>query len=573
MNDRRLGVYICHCGGNISDYVDVDRVRDAIKDEPGVIISKATMFTCSDAAQQEIVEDIKEKDLDGIVVASCSPKLHLFTFRDVAKRAGLNQYQYIQVNLREQDSWAHTNDKKGATEKGIRLLRNGIAKVRLTEPLQPIKVKTVPRVLIIGAGIAGLRAAIGLSDLGIEVHIIEKSPAVGGWLIKFDKIYPHDKIGNKIIEDFIAEVKKRDNVFLYTGTEVIEKSGSLGNFSVKLKTGDKDELSIIVGSIIVATGFNVYQPETGEFGYGIENVVTLPEFKELIDRSDGRIFYNDREINNIVYIYCVGSRQQPTIENANTYCSCYCCNSAIHSGILVSGINPDIHQFHLCRDIRTYGKYEVLYEEACKKGSVFIEYSEDSPPAVEKADGKVKVLVKDLLTEGEELEINADLVVLVTGMVPRENKKLIDVLKLPVGLDKFFNEIHPKLRPVETVVDGVFICGTSQSPKNSSESVASALSAAAKSASLLMKGYVELEPVIATVYPDLCSWCGLCSEVCPYDAITREKYAGKEIAVVNNSLCKGCGACVPVCPYDAVDLKYYTDRQVKAMIDALVQDV
>ena len=573
MSNRRLGVYICHCGGNISDYVDVDRIKDAIKDEPDVIETKTTMFTCSDASQQEIINDIKEKNLDGIVVASCSPKLHLFTFRDVAKRAGLNQYQYIQVNLREQDSWAHTDDKEGATKKGIRLLRNGIAKARLTEPLNPMKVETVPRVLVVGAGIAGLRAAIGLSDLGIEVHIIEKSPAAGGWMIKFEKIYPHNRNGKKIVENFITEIKKRDNIFLYTNTEIVEKSGSLGNFSIKLKTRDKDELSINVGSIIVATGFNAYQPQTGEFGYGIDNVITLPEFKELIDKSNGKIIYNNREINNIVYIYCVGSRQQPTTENANKYCSSYCCNAVIHSSILVSEINPKIHQFHLYRDIRTYGKYEILYEEACKKGSVFIEYNEDNLPIIEKSDGKVKVLVKDMLTAGEELEINTDLVVLVTGMVPRENKKLIDVLKLPVGLDKFFNEIHPKLRPVETVVDGVFICGTSQSPKNSSESVASALAAAAKSASLLMKGYVELEPVVATIYPDLCSWCGLCLEVCPYDAITREKYADKEIAVVSNILCKGCGACVPVCPYDAVDLKYYTDHQIKAMIDALAQEV
>jgi len=573
MSDRRLGIYICSCGGNISDYVDVGKIIDAIKDEPDIIVCKNTMFTCSDAAQQEIVNDIKENNLDGIVVASCSPKLHLFTFRDVAKRAGLNQYQYIHVNLREQDSWAHTNDKKGATEKGIRLLRAGIAKVRLTEPLYPLKVETIPRVLVIGAGIAGLRAAIGLSELGLEVHIIEKSSAVGGWLIKFGKIYSHNRIGKKIIEDLIVEINKRDNIFLYTDTEIVEKSGSLGNFAIKLKTKDKGELLINVGAIIVATGFEAYQPKAGEFGYGIDNVITLPEFKELIDKSNGKIFYNNKEVNSIVYIYCVGSRQKPSVENANTYCSRYCCNAAVHSSILVSEINPKIHQFHIYRDIRTYGKYEVLYEEACKKGSVFIEYSEGNPPSIDVSDDKIKVLVKDLLTESEEIEINADLIVLVTGMVPRENKKLVDVLKLPIGSDKFFNEIHPKLRPVETVVDGVFICGTCQSPKNSSESVASALAAATKSASLLMKGYIELEPVVAVINPNLCTWCGLCLEICPYNAITKVKDAGKEIAIVNNTLCKGCGACVPVCPYDAVDLKYYTDCQIKAMIDALVQEV
>ncbi|SHJ47990.1 FAD-binding protein [Desulfofundulus thermosubterraneus] len=181
MSNRRIGVYICRCGGHISDYVDVDRVVKAVRDEPGVVVAREAVFTCSDATQQEMIQDIKEQNLDGLVVASCSPKLHLYTFRDVAKRAGLNPYQYTQVNIREQCSWAHTDDREGATAKAIRLVRAGIARTRLTEPLQPIKIDTVPGVLIVGAGIAGLRAAIGLADIGISVYLVERAAGWPGW--------------------------------------------------------------------------------------------------------------------------------------------------------------------------------------------------------------------------------------------------------------------------------------------------------------------------------------------------------------------------------------------------------
>ncbi|WP_066639938.1 CoB--CoM heterodisulfide reductase iron-sulfur subunit A family protein [Desulfolucanica intricata] len=575
MTNRRIGVYICHCGGNISDYVDVDRVRGAIKDEAGVVVAKTAMFTCSDATQQEMVQDINEQKLDGLVVASCSPKLHLFTFREVAKRARLNPYQYTQVNIREQCSWTHTDDKEGATKKAVRLIRAGIARTNLTEPLDPIKIDTVPKVLVVGAGIAGLRAAIGLADLGMSVFLIEKSRDVGGWVKSFGKMYPHNKTGKKIIEQLVNEIKKRENITLFTNTELVEKSGSIGNFNIKIRVDDQNhnEINVNVGSIITATGFDSYRPETGEFGYGLNGVVTLPEFKELLDNSDGNLIYNGKEIKNIVYIYCVGSRQDSGVENAKRYCSRYCCNAAVHSSIVAFEKKPKIHQFHLFRDIRTYGKFELLYNRSREKGSVYLKYDENEPPTVETdLSGKLRVTVRDILTFGEEITVQADLVVLVTGMVPAKNDKLIDALKLPLGRDGFFNEIHPKLRPVETVVDGVFICGACQGPKNSSESVASALAAVTQSASILKKGYVELEPLIASVNPELCSWCDECVNSCPYSAIERGQYQGQEVAVVNKAVCKGCGGCAPLCPKDAINLKGYTDSQIRSMIDAFLKE-
>ena len=575
MSDRRIGVYICHCGGNISDYVDVERVKKAVEDEKGVVVAKTAMFTCSDATQQEMVSDIREQNLDGLVVTSCSPKLHLHTFRDVARRAGLNPFQYIQVNVREQCSWAHTDDLKGATDKAIRLVRGAIARTALTEPLEPIIIETVPRVLVVGAGISGLRAAIGLADLGISVYLLEKSPLTGGWVGKLGKMYPHGKDGKSLIAQLINEIKKRENITLYTNAEIAEKSGSIGNFDVTVRVRGQEDtaISINVGSIIVATGFDAYQPHEEEFGFGLDGVLTLPQFKELLDSSAGRPIYNGREIENVAYIYCVGSRQQPDVENANRYCSRYCCNAAVHASILALEKNPGMHQYHLYRDMRTYGKFELMYSQAREMGSHFLKFADDEPPVVERSsDGKLQVSLKDLLTFGEEIEIKADVVVLVTGMVPRKSPELVDVLKLPLGRDRFFNEIHPKLRPVETMVDGVYICGSCQGPKNSIESVASALSAVTQSASILKKGYVDLEPLIASVHQDLCNGCGECVATCPYAAIEMEQQQGRSVATINRALCKGCGGCVPLCPANAIDLKGYTDAQVRSMIDALLKE-
>jgi len=568
MSDRRIGVYICHCGGNISDYVDVEKVRQAVANEPGVAVAKTAMFTCSDATQQEIIRDIREQNLDGLVVASCSPKLHLHTFREVAGRAGLNPYRYTQVNIREQCSWTHTDDHAGATEKAVRLVRAGIARTKLTEPLQPMVIDTVPAVLVVGAGIAGLRAAIGLADLGLSVYLVERAPAPGGRVGGFGAMYPHGKNGRQLINRLTVEVGKRELVTLFTNAEIVEKSGTIGSFSVKIRVGGDapGEISAGVGAIIVAAGFDDYQPDEGEYGYGMEGVLTLPEFKKLLDGAAGELEYNGRKIKDIVYIYCVGSRQQDG-ENPNRYCSRYCCSAAVHASLQVSEQSPRTRQFHLYRDVRTYGKYELMYNEAREKGAVFCSFNRDDPPGVTRGpDGRLTVTVRDMLTYGEELEIPADLAVLVTGMVPAQNSGLVELLKLPLGRDRFFNEIHPKLRPVETMVDGVFICGACQGPKNSSESVASALAAVSQGASILKKGYVELEPLIAEVDPEVCDLCGECFDTCPYSAIEKDASAVR----INSVQCKGCGGCAPVCPRGAINLKGYTDGQVKSMIDALL---
>jgi len=569
MSTQRLGVFICHCGGNISDYVDVEKVREAAGVCSGCAVAKTFMFACSDAAQQEMIEEIRKERLDGIVIASCSPKLHQETFRAMAKRAGLNPHMYAHVNVREQCSWAHRHDKAKASEKAERLVRAGVARAELGRPLENIRVETVPAVLVIGAGVAGLRAAIALSDLGLSVHLVERAAEVGGRVRRLGKLFPSGRSGSELVASLHERLAGRENVVVYTNAELVEKSGSAGRFEVKVRSGE-NMFSLKVGAIVAATGFDPYAPKPGEFGHGLPGVVTLPEFNELLTASRGGLRVNGRDVHAIVYVYCIGSRQA----EGNTYCSRYCCTAGVHAAMKAHEIDPTLDQFHLFRDMRTYGKNEVLYEEARHKGSVFVRYGESEPPVVEQEGEGVVVRVRDELSGSENIEIPADLVVLVTGMVASANERLQSLLKLPTGTGGFFNEIHLKLRPVETVVDGVFIAGAAQAPKNLAESVASSLAATAQCSAMLLKGYLDRAPLVAKVNADACTWCEVCTQACPYDGtIVKAKRDGKRVAEVRSELCKGCGLCAAVCPTAAIDVEGYTNAQVTAMIDALAPKV
>lgn len=639
---KKIGVYICHCGGNISDYVDVEKVKSSIENEEGVAIARTTMFACSDSTQKEMIEDIETNHLDGLVVASCSPKLHLLTFRSVAERAGLNKYNYVHANIREQGSWAHSDDKTGATDKAILLVRSALAKVRLSNALDPIIIPSKKAVAVIGAGVAGMRAAIELADMGCPVTLIERDHFIGGRVSQWNVLFTTNETGKELVTRLYNDLIKRKNITLLTGAEVISNVGSIGDFTVTVKVTPRyikekcDEgnlqkaieacpvevpddfnykitkrkaiyhnfpseyphypvidiktctrcgicekicdsvdfsqqektLEINVGTVVMATGFDPYIPAIGEFGYEMsDSVITLPQFKRIIELNDDTLVYKGRKINKIAYIYCVGSRQ---VEGDNKFCSRYCCTSVIHASIQAKNKFVDISNYHFTRGIRTYGKQELLYAESLKNGDIYLQAYEDDPPTVTLESGKVTVRINDILTGKTEVSVEPDLVVLVTGMVPRADNNVASIFKLPRGRDTFFNEIHMKLRPVETVIDGVTICGACQGPKNITESVNSSLSAAAKSFSYINKGELELEPIIAYVDKDSCTWCGECQTACPFDAVKKETNGKKEIAVINNSVCKGCGMCLPVCPVNAIELTAYTDKEVESMIDALV---
>jgi heterodisulfide reductase subunit A2 len=585
---RRIGVYICHCGGNISDYVDVPRLREAVAGEAEVVVAETKLFACADGTQQEMATAIRERHLDGLVVASCSPKLHQVTFRGVAKRAGLNPYTYTQVNVREQCSWAHTDDPAGATEKAIGLVRAGIAQSRLSAPLQPLVVQTLPRTMVVGGGVAGLRAAIGLADIGLEVIVVEREPRVGGWLSGLGPMFPNDRSGREQIDTLLAEIARRPAITVLTGAELVGKSGTFGHYTAQVRVNGRPEphaatparrpaadglLEFEVGTFVVATGTGVYQPRAGEYGYGLSGVLTLTEFTALVDGAAGRLTYQDRPVRSVAYIYCVGNRQP----GGNEYCSKFCCAATVHASIKVARLDPAVRQYHLHRGVRTYGRFELMYTESRDRGSVYLRFPDEQPPEVGTLpDGRLGVTVLDPATADTPLTIPADLVVLVTGMVPRPNEELTGLLKLPVGADGYYNEIHPKLRPVETVVDGVLIAGACQGPKTAAESVAAGLAAVTQSGGILKKGYAELDPLVATVREAACTGCAACLTSCPYGAIgltgVEEGAPGRPVAVVSAATCKGCGGCVPICPEGALDLLGHTDAQTLAAIDGLLAE-
>jgi len=646
---NKIGVYICQCGSNISDYVDVEKVREAIAKDGDIAIAKTTMFACADSTQKEIVEDIKANKLDALVIASCSPKLHLVTFRKVAERAGLNPYNYVHANIREQASWAHSDNPAGATAKAIQLIKAAVAKVKFSVALTPPRISAKNTVLVVGAGVSGMRAAIELADMGSQVYLIEKEHFVGGRVSQWKTLFTTNETGEEVVSRMYHEVIKRKNLTLLTGTEIISNSGSIGDFETKLKItprfinpncriedepdfdkklqkaidvcpveveddfnfglnkrkaiyknfksefpecpaidakyctkcGDcvsvcegiqldqKEEIKTInVGAILLTTGIDPYEPKTGEYGYNeIDNVITLQQFKRVVEENDEKLIYKDKEIKSIAYIYCVGSRQT---DGDNKYCSRYCCTSAIHTAITIKEKYNGIKNFHINKGIRTYGKQEVLYNKSSKSGDIYFQFTDDTIPEVKRKNNKTCVKVKDILTNGREFEINADLIVLITGITPRKDNNIGEILKVPIGRDKFFSEVHLKLKPVETVIDGVFIAGASQAPYNITESVKSALSAASKANALLNAGEIELEPTLAMIYKDKCNWCDECTNACPYGAILKTELNGKIVAEVIEAKCKGCGMCLPVCPENAIDLKGFTDAEMETMIDAMI---
>ena len=573
---RRIGVYVCHCGGNISDHVEVEKVVEGVRNEPGVAVAKTHMFTCSDASQQQMIDEIVAEKLDGLVIASCSPKLHMFTFRGMSERAGLNPYQYVHVNLREQCSWAHTGDKPGATTKGTSLVRAGIAKCALTHPLQALRIETKPRALVIGAGVSGMRAALSLADIGLSVFLIEKEPQAGGWARETGHMGPEGQFGPDVVAGLLERIQQHDRVMLYTEAELVNRAGTIGDFDVQIRVRGEETIPLNVGAIVVTTGFTTYVPQEGEYGWGMDGVVELKTFRQML--TDGKLEQNGKPVRDVVFVYCVGSRQvqSDSCPKPNAYCSRYCCTATTFTATTLHAFETEhnqlVNQYHLYRDIRTYGHMESVYEQARSEGALFLQWDPANPPDVSEADGRLLVKVKDLLDGGEEIEIGADMVVLATGMTPRLNDALNAQLKIPFSKDGFLSEIHIKLRPVETVIDGVFIAGAAQGPKTLAESVASSLAAVAKAGKLLKKGYVDLEPLIARIDTDKCAWCGECLKACPCGAVEKTVCGEKEIALVVGAMCKGEGACVPICPYDAIDIEGYRDDQITAMIDAGIKE-
>jgi heterodisulfide reductase subunit A len=660
---EKVGVYVCHCGGNISDVVDVDKVATEAAGLEGVAVARHIMFMCSDEGQKAIVDDIEALGLDRIVVAACTPKLHEATFRRALQRGGMNPYLFLPANVREQASWAHPHSPKAATEKAIALVRAAVAKARMLEPLEKVRVAAVHRALVIGGGVAGLRAALDLARQGLGVTLVEKSPFLGGRTTQLHTVFPTEDPARLLVHRLITEVKAQPNLTILTGTEVVALTGYVGDFTVTLNTtprgvngeladaksaiaacpisvanefddgisqrraiyqpypgsepdlpaidwasctrcgdcvtaagwrgielkSDPIEATIETGAIVVATGFDHYEPREGEYGYATSpRVLTLPQVHRMLDPegpTGGRLEIDGRVPRSIAMIHCVGSRQIEGVDEPgpdgklHEYCSRVCCTATLQAANQIRQKYPKTAVYDLYRDIRTYGRdQEPYYVDASKAGVVFMRFANDARPTVELSDGAdfpLKVTVTDTLTFGTEIDVPVDLVILSVGVMPRDVTGLIEMTHAPVGADGFLLEVHPKLRPVESAIPGLLLAGTVQAPMDVTESTSAASAAAAKVTALLAGDHVEMEPFVAKVDPSLCDGCGLCLDACHYAGaiamqdVEIEEGVIEKRAYVNPVACKGCGACVPSCPVAALDVAGWEIDQYRAMIDAI----
>ncbi|SDL71816.1 CoB--CoM heterodisulfide reductase iron-sulfur subunit A family protein [Halarsenatibacter silvermanii] len=659
----RIGVFICWCGANIADSVDIDRAVRAADDMEGVVLARDYEYMCSDQGQQLIADAIEEHNLERVVVASCSPRMHEETFRAVAEEAGLNPYLVEIANIREHCSWVH-DESDEATDKAISLIKAAVARADLGEKLYPDEIGMTRRALIIGGGIAGIQAALDIAEAGYKVDIVERSPSIGGRMAMLEKTFPTLDCSACILTPKMVEASSHENIELLTYSEVEDVSGYIGNFKVDVKRRarsvaeedcngcgsclqkcpvddiphefdgglgtrsaiytpypqavpgtpvidrencqkfadgscgicqqicpvdaveyeQKDKIETReYGAVLVATGYDLIDlDDFGEYQYqNSSDVVTSLEFERLINPSgptEGKLkrLSNGETPEKIVFVQCVGSRDET--ERGNSHCSKVCCMYTAKHAMLVKEKYPDAEAYVFYIDIRTAGKdFDEFHRRAVEEYGV--KYIKGQVGKVFPEGEKLQVRGVDSLS-GETIEIDADMVVLVAGMINNgESGSLTQKLGINTGSSGFYSEAHSKLRPVETEVAGVYLAGACQGPKDIPETVAQASGAAAKIQGLFSNDKLASDPVVAEVDKSRCSGCFFCAEMCPYDAIDKEDickdWRGEEltrtVAEVNEALCQGCGGCTASCRSEAIDLKGYKNEGIAAEVDAICQ--
>ncbi|MBW2034900.1 MAG: FAD-dependent oxidoreductase, partial [Deltaproteobacteria bacterium] len=501
----RIGVFVCHCGINIGGVVDVPGVRDYAASLPYVEYVTDNLFTCSTDTQDTITQVIREENLNRIVVAACTPRTHEPLFQETIAAAGLNKYLFEMTNIRNQDSWVHKDDPEMATEKAKDLVRMAVAKVALMEPLRETELNVNQNALVIGGGISGMASAKSLSDQGYQVHLVERSAHLGGQARNLFRTWKGEDV-QKNLADLIESVETDPKITIRIDTELTNVEGFVGNFETTLSSGGKEEV-VEHGIAVIATGANESRPD--EYLYGEDpRVVTHLELDQKFMNDEASL----KGINTAAFIQCVGSR-----EPDRPYCSRVCCTHAIESALHLKELNPDMNIYILYRDIRTYGEREYLYRKARLAGIMFIRFSVDEKPNVSKNKDRLNIEVRDPVLE-ETVVMKPDLVVLASAIVPYKDKKLSQFFKVPMNEDGFFIEAHPKLRPVDFAIDGVFLCGMAHYPKPIDESIAQALAASSRAVTLLANKTIQMGGTVAYVDPLFCSSCGVCMAICPYSA-------------------------------------------------------
>jgi heterodisulfide reductase subunit A len=561
MSDHpRIGVFVCHCGSNIAGHVDVEAVADYAARLPGVITVRRNMYSCSDAGLTEIKTAIANDGLERVVVAACTPRTHEPLFRETCREAGLNPYLFEFVNIRDQCSWVHMRETEAATLKAQDLVRMGVAKARLLQPLDEQEVPVESVALVIGGGMIGMTATLNLATRGFEVKLVEREPELGGLLLRLDKLYPTQDDALPLVASRVAEVHRNPHIEVFTSSILHEVKGFVGNYEVVIKDREGRQSSFRVGGIIVATGARVFVPH-GMYGYDGQRVITQLELEQRFKETEKPL-----DAERVVMIQCVGARipERP-------YCSRICCTTAIKNALEIKSRRPDTEVYILYRDTETQGtRYEAYYTRGREAGIQFIRYSLEHPPEV---SGDRIIVYDELL--GAKLAIPCNVVVLSTPLVaPDGAQELAQMLKVPVDEHSFFLEAHVKLRPLDFATDGVFVAGTARWPSHLEETITQAYGAAARAATILSKDHVTSSGVVARVNQVLCRGCGKCVEVCEFGAPSLvELSPGVQVVRVNPVMCKGCGACASVCPTGAMSAMHFTDGQVSAMVRAALTDV
>jgi heterodisulfide reductase subunit A len=648
----RIGVFICHCGLNIAGVLDIPELVEYSKTLPDVVYVKENRYTCADPGQTEIRAGIEEYNLNRVVVAACSPRMHEPTFRVTVEEAGLNPFLFEMANIREMCSWAHPSVPQVATDKGKEIIKMAVAKARLLQPLTRFKVPVTNRAMVIGGGIAGINAALDLANMGFKVFLIEKDESIGGHMAQLDKTFPTLDCSICIEGPKMVEVSRNPNIEIISFADVVRVDGFIGNFKVRVRknpryviqanctgcgecadvcpveypnkwemnlgtrraisvpfpqavplvfTVDKDhciecykcvdvcgarnaldfeqppeEIELEVGTITVATGFDIYYPfDDPRYGYGkYPNVITALEAERLINAAGptgGHVIRasDGEEPHTVAFIQCVGSRDV----NKNEYCTGFCCMYAIKEAILIKEHEPDTEIYILYMDMRTPFKgFEEFYRRARELGITFIR-GRPSELIEDPATHNLIIRADDTIL-GEPIEIEAEMVILSTAGVPNPGtNELATILHITRGMDGFFMESHPKLKPIDTPVDGIFLAGACQGLKDIPYSVSQGSGAAGRAATILSKDQVEIEPIVAVVDPEKCrnvkAKCGICVRSCPYNAPVAPE---GEPAVINPAMCHGCGTCVADCPTDAITQMHFTDEQIFAQIRAALAD-
>jgi len=652
--ELRIGVFVCDCGLNIAGSVDTEEVRQFAEELPDVVVSVRNKYTCADPGQEEIRKHIREHNLNRVVVASCTPRLHEPTFRNCVAEAGLNPYLMDMASIREQCSWVHLHDREAATKKAKDIVKIAVARARSLQPQQEIEIPVTDAALVIGGGVAGIQAALDLADAGHHVYLVEKRPSIGGIMAQIDKTFPTMDCSICVLGPKMMDVGRHPRIELLTYSEVEEVSGYVGNFKVRVRKkaryidqnectgcGDcaeacpvivpddfqqgfssrkaaympfpqavppaflidmqhclgnnpiacdkcldacdkecinlnmQDEIvELDVGTIIVATGMDVYDPTPlDEYGYTrFENVITSLEFERLIcggGPTEGHLVRpSDRQTpKRIGFIQCVGSR---TDNRGNPYCSNVCCMNTIKDSLLIKEHHPDAEIYVFYVDIRAFGKgFEDLYRRSKEEG---VHYIRGLPGEVteDPETGNLRLKVENTAGRVEEYEL--DMVVLALGFQSRDDlKELARILNLSQTSDGFLMEAHPKLRPVDAPTPGVFYAGSVEAPKDIKDSVTQAGAAASKSSIILNAGSLTMEALKAVVDMDKCTSCGVCARVCPYGAITVDVKA-KTGAHIVAAACAGCGACAAECRFEAISMQHFPDASLMAQIDAALEE-